>query len=259
MKGVFSFKLSMCALTSAAFLAGLLAAGLWPQWLHAQPRECALKVEPQRGDTGYRERGQHCEGMYVGLQSAPLNVQVISLVKGGLRYDLSRDRVLYVHVPTLPDQLNAGDVLLQGRGREANLNWALDAPVPVGKHLTWDLTEVVVREQLPSSRIGIAGQIQASDLDAPVYIPLLISKSVQTPAVPDSLELVVKIPGASAARWAFASSGKKHPAERLNVDGYFRIVVPPGEEGETALNIYWRPRGRPAFNEAPEHLRIYRW
>ncbi len=239
--------------------------------LAAQRQDCTLRVEPQPGRTGYRNRGYRCEGMYVGLQSAPRNVQVVSLVKGGLRYALPGapgaapgDTLLYVHVPALPASFGrAAPVLLLGRGREANLNWALDAAVPPGRHLAWNLADVVAPERLPSRRIGIAGQAGggASGSGGTVHIPLAVGRSPSAGTAPDSIEMVVKVPGAARVRWFFASNQAAAEAERLNVDGYFRIVLPPrrGPPGVELIGISWRPRGQPTWNEVPEHLRIYRW
>jgi hypothetical protein len=78
--------------------------------------------------------------------------------------------------------------------------------------------------------------------------------------------LVVRVPGASVFRWSPAT-GKVCPnagsagcrdASRLNADGYFRIILPAGPEGEAPLAIYWRPRGSQAYNEIPEQIRIFR-
>jgi hypothetical protein len=244
---------------AALVVVGLLAAGARPPRAGAQHHECLLRVQPRDGETGYHDRGQRCEGMYVGLQSAPVNVQVVSLVKGGLHYDLARDRLLYVRVPAITGLRDP--VVLRGRGRESNLNWALDASLAPGGRLVWNLTDVIVREQLSSDRIGIFGQTvehRAGFADT-VFVPLAVGGSEAPEASRDSIELIVKIPGASGLRWALDPGGEQHPSERLNVDGYFRIVVPPGRAEQVALDLYWRPRGKLAFNQTPEQLGIYRW
>ncbi len=230
--------------------------------------DCALTVKPRGDSTGYRKRGVRCEGMFVGLQSAPLKVQVVSLIKGGLRYDVARDSLLFIQVPWLPAAVNPRDtVVLQGRGREANLNWALDAFARESTSVRWELDQVIRPEGLNSERIGLVAQAHTSALRDPLFIPLGVSRDSAVRATSaDSLELVVRIPSASAVRWAFASDDKCadgvsascQEASRLNVDGYFRIKMPPGPRGEVSLAIYWRARGSPGFNEVPEHLRIFR-
>ncbi|HEX6048354.1 MAG TPA: hypothetical protein VFZ21_03775 [Gemmatimonadaceae bacterium] len=234
----------------------------------AQVRDCPLPVTARADPTGYQPRGNRCEGMFVGLHSAPLKVQVVSLVTGGLRYDLAQDTLLYIHVPPLPAKLSSvRAVVLQGRGREANLNWALDASTGLSSSLTWELSQVVRPRGITSNRIGLAAQARTSALGDPLFIPLGVSRDpTARPGTGDSLELIVRVPGASGARWAFATDTGCRGGEgagcrgavRLNVDGYFRIVIPPGPEGEATLAVFWRPRGTQKYNAVPEHLRIYR-
>jgi hypothetical protein len=246
-------------------LAGVIAVAASAR---AQGTECPLTVKPRDDTTGYKRRGDRCEGMFIGLQSAPLKVQVVSLVNGGLHYDLHNDALLYIHVPSLPANVSAGGpVVLQGRGREANLNWALDATAPVGSSLKWELTPVIIPQALTSDRIGLVALVRPSALSDPLFIPLGVTGvPAAARATRDLRELVVRVPGASGVRWSPAT-GKDCPnvvgggcreATRLNADGYFRIVVPAGPEGEAPLAIYWRPRGSQAYNEVPEQIRIFR-
>ena len=59
--------------------------------------QCDASVKPAPGEVGYKKRPYACEGMYIGLQSAPVGVQVVSLVRGALRYSKTpSDSVLYV-------------------------------------------------------------------------------------------------------------------------------------------------------------------
>jgi len=253
-----------CVLILAGVIAGVAGAAS----ALAQGSDCPLTVKPRDDTTGYRRRGDRCEGMFIGLQSAPLKVQVVSLVNGGLHYDLHNDALLYIHVPSLPANVSTGGpVVLQGRAREANLNWALDAAAPVGSSLKWELTPVIIPQALTSDRIGLVALVRPSALSDPLFIPLGVSRDAAAPPPSrDSLELVVRVPGASGVRWSPAI-GKDCPnavsascreAARLNADGYFRIVVAAGPEGEVPLAIYWRPRGSQAYNEVPEQIRIFR-
>lgn len=242
-----------------AFLAALLVGALAPAGASSQ---CALSVRPKPGDTGYRERDQRCEGMYVGLQSAPLNVQVISLVKGGLSYRLDSEiREIEVRVPAAlaNDAELEKRVLIVGRAREPNLNWALDGFASPGSPMNWKLDDVVRKEQLSSDRIGLFGETKRTDgMGGPVYIPLEVSRSAGAQAA--TIELIVRIPPAAAASWSVGTGADRKPAEPLNADGYFRIVLPatPAPE-KTRVAVYWRPRGESRMSDVPEHLRIFRW
>ena len=204
--------------------------------------------------------------MYVGLQSGSRSVQVISLVKGGLRYDLpgapgrpAGDTLLFVHVPPLPPGLGARVAVL-GSTRESNLNWALDATVAQGQALPWSLGDVIVPQQLASRRIGIVGLVgeEGAAEGEGVYVPVEVRGHAGAPAAGDSTELVIRIAVAAAVRWSTQGTSTMQNAERLNVDGYFRIMLPPALRGEQRITLRWRVRGEPGW-KTPEQLRIYRW
>jgi hypothetical protein len=206
--------------------------------------------------------------MYMGLQSGSRSVQVISLVKGGLRYDLpgapgrpAGDTLLFVHVPQLPPELGArANVAVLGSTRESNLNWALDATVAEGQALRWNLGDVIVPQRLASRRIGIVGQVGAEGAAEAegVYVPVEVRGHAGAPAPGDSTELVIRIAVAAGVRWSTQGASTMQDAERLNVDGYFRIMLPPAPQGEQRITLRWRVRGEPGW-KTPEQLRIYRW
>lgn len=252
----------------AAWLAAAVILAHVPAHELAAQYACRLKVPHRQVPTTYQPRGTHCEGMYVAEQSSPLDAQVVSLVKGGLRYDLRRDSLLHVHAPRLPKKENAGAVLLQGRARETNLNWALDGQLETGGRFTWDLTRVVRPESLASNLIGLFAESRTTALGDPLYVAVAVTRAPgEADAPDDSLELIVRLPGAAAARWTFAAHDACAPrpgegcrtATRLNADGFFRIAIPPGPAGRIALAIHWRPRGSVAFADVPQYLWIYRW
>lgn len=207
--------------------------------------------------------------MYVGLQSGSRSVQVISLVRGRLRYDLPAapdrpggDRLLLVHVPHLPPESGArAKVAVLGTTRESNLNWALDATVPEGDVLRWNLDDVIVPQRLASGRVGIAGQAgeEGAEEGGGVYVPVAVRGQAGAPVREDSTELVVRIAVAAGVRWSTPEMSTMQDAERLNVDGYFRIILPPAAaRGEQRVTLRWRVRGEPGW-KTPEQLRIYRW
>lgn len=230
----------------------------------ASAQACGLRVQPRPDDTGYRRRDSRCEGMYIGLQSGSRSVQVISLVRGGLRYELGPrgDSLLFVHVPDLPGEFGARPVVsVLGTARETNLNWALDAVVGEGRVMEWDLRDAIRPQGLASQRVGIAGEVvrEGGGGRTTVFVPLAVRRGPGAPAGADSTELVVRVPVAAAVRWSTESTGAMHDAERINVDGFFRILLPAAAaRGEQPIAISWRVRGENRWG-APEQLRIYRW
>jgi hypothetical protein len=248
--------------TLLAALAALLWAAADATAAAAQRPGCAQRLQPQPGQTGYRSRDHRCEGMYVGLQSGSRSIQVISLAKGGVRYDLAGgDTLLFVHVPELPAELGQRAVPVLGSTRETNLNWALDAAVDPRQALRWDLRDVIVPQRLASQRIGMAGQVeqQVTGGSRTVYVPVQLRRSPGATAAADSTELVVRVAVAAGVRWSTQGTDAMRDAERLNVDGYFRIMLPPAAaRGQQLVTLAWRVRGEPGW-KTPEQLRIYRW
>lgn len=251
---------------------GILAIGVIsaavPSSLPAQRYQCALRLQPWSAPTGYRLRNDRCEGMYVGLQSGEI-VQVISIVKGGLRYDLqgrsgrvAGDSVLNVYVPPLPAQYGP-TVSVRGSARESNLNWALDATLSHGHPLRWNLRDVITPEQLSSDRIGLVGaaEVGSGGRRRLVYIPVRIRRGGAAAEAPDSTEVVVKIQSAAEMGWTLRGTDVLHMAQRLNMDGYFRIMLPPtnAAPGEQTISIWWREREKSRVRDIPESVVIYRW
>lgn len=235
--------------------------------------QCDASVKPAPGAVGYQKRPYACEGMYIGLQSAPVGVQVISLVRGTLddiTKDERSDSVVYIKVRHKGPRLDP-EVRVIGRPRQANLHWALDGTVRVGSYIRWNLGTVVKPMELDSAKIGIYGlaKLHGADgtLGGPVFVPLEVTRdSGDTGA--DEMELIVRIPMASELCWSLAegkaaqkfamtpSCVRKVPP--INSDGYFRIEIPKQPPGERALAIRWRPRGAANFGD-PVHLSIHFW
>lgn len=225
----------------------------------ATAQRCALPIPGDRAPTDYRPRSDdpRCEGMYVGLQAEPLKIQPVSFVRGGLRFPAATTnaRNVIATLVALSRDLAARDLQLVGRGAESNLHWALDAELGARDRFNWNLSEVVLPVGLTPQRIGVYAVSRAGNSE-PLLVPLDVIGD-NTPAAPRrELELVIRIPGASAARWQL-DGGSQQQAEVVNTDGFFRIWIPTGESGIKRVAITWRTRGENRFTTVPELLRIY--
>lgn len=227
--------------------------------VHAQ---CALQVRPRSGETGYRKRNYACEGMYVQLQAATINIQVVSLVKGGLKLPDSA-RTVYVHIPQDLGSLR-DSVGVFGRGREANLNWALDGFARPGRPMAWNLEAVVREVEIDVSRLGVFAETRrSSGLGGPIYVPVALSDLLTPPTpgtLPTTVELVIRVPAAGTIQYRMAGGEwlPELPLRRSNGDGYFSIMLEPTQLGPTDVELRWSPSNslQPG---APESLNIFFW
>ena len=258
-------------LRAASGCAAIAFIALAPPAVGAQ---CDASVKPAPGEVGYKKRPYACEGMYIGLQSAPVGVQVVSLVRGtlGYRTEGESDSVLFVKTRHNVSKLEP-QVRVIGRARKANLHWALDGVVPVSNPLRWDLGTVVKPMKLDSTLIGIYGlarrRVVEGGVGSPVFVPLEVTRS-EHPANTASVELIVRIPAAAALCWTVRGGRNVPPLPSTpgcepsvppidgNADGYFKIVIPPQAEGEHQVLIRWRPRGAHVFSD-PVPLSVHFW
>lgn len=250
-----SWRRTLLPAACAVFLFALEAASV-----HAQ---CALQVRPRPGDTGYRKRNYACEGMYVQLQAATINIQVVSLVKGGLKLPDSASTV-YVHIPQDLGSLR-DSVGVFGRGREANLNWALDGFARPGHPMTWNLEAVVREVEIDDAeRLGVFAETRrSSGLGGPIYVPIALSDSWTRPdpgTLPPTVELVIRVPAAGTIQYRMAGGDwQPQPAlRRTNGDGYFAIMLEPARPGPMDVELRWSPTNSLQFG-APESLNIFFW
>jgi hypothetical protein len=236
--------------------------------------QCDASVKPAPGEVGYKKRPYACEGMYVGLQSAPVGVQVVSLVRGTLSYarDSRADSVLYIKARHSITHLHP-QVRVIGRARQANLHWALDGSVGASSEMRWDLGSVVKPMKLDSTKIGVYGLAARrgpDSLGGPVFVPLEVTRHRQAATTNTVVELIVRVPLAAELCWSLAQGDSAQIFARAarcesaippidgNADGYFRIPLVRPPAGDHRLAIRWRPRGSRAFGK-PVHLSIHIW
>lgn len=230
------------------------------------PRSAAGQCQDVRVDddspVAYKARDGRCEGLYTGLQSAPLNLTVVSLVKGELVDSIAvSSDVLEVMVPSehfLAElqgaELNP-DITIRGRARDANLNWALDSDPGTrdNRELAWPLSEVVNRASLRLDQLGVFGVTRREGgLGGPVYVPVEVRPtrggegSVEMSE--GGIEFVFMLPGAGKARVCTREASACEPAEELTTadgygDGYFRATFSLSDVGLAPIAVRWRPRG----------------
>jgi hypothetical protein len=134
--------------------------------LRAQVPPCASLKTPDGIATGYKARGNRCEGLYVADVSAN-NLELISLTQGDIHYRLAPGVVLQVSSPERTNLLNVRSV-----AKPPKMYYRMDATLSPGSLLKWPVEDVLLPERLDELRIGIFGWYGSGD--AKVFVPLLV-------------------------------------------------------------------------------------
>ncbi len=220
---------------------------------------CALPYEARPGSTGYQKRDYGCEGYFVQPQAASLNVEVLSLVRGGITFG-DQDRV-QLAIPRLSTGLRESATVF-GTGLVSGLNWALDGVARSDAPMTWVLSTVVRRDSLRPQNIGLmATARRQSGMGAPVFVAVEMrdpSRGAANTSAPRSTALVFRVPLAGIAEWRVAPNGVWKRAESLDGDGRFSCTLPESVRGDVEVEIRWARRGSRTFG-ATEALRLLLW
>ncbi len=220
---------------------------------------CALPYEARPGTTGYQKRDYGCEGYYVQPQAASLNVEVLSLVRGGISFG-DQDRV-QLAIPRLSAGLRESATIF-GTGLVPGLNWALDGVARPDAPMNWVLSTVVRRDSLPPQNIGLmATARRQSGMGAPVFVAVEIrdpSRGAANSSAQRTTTLVFRVPLAGIAEWRVAPGTAWKRAEALDGDGRFSCTLPESVRGEVDVEVRWARRGSRTFG-ATEALRLLLW
>lgn len=248
MRGVPSFpgRVALIGLIAFASVAVL------PSTPAAAQSQCEFDVRPAPR-LAYEPRGERCEGLYIELQSTPMNLRVVSLLRGGTLDALEADSTVSVLVVRVPADLVLGDSLrtrirVVGQPKVAGVNWALDGWAEPNSAFRWNLDEVFRRTGIPLSQVGLAGRtLRVQGIKDPVYVPLEVTGQGRAGnAASDAIHFVFHLPAAAEARVCVVAGGP--PActgtERIQsggyFDGYFQATLPPAPPGLTPVVVQWR-------------------
>jgi hypothetical protein len=247
-------------------------------WLHtpAAAQECELKVRPIDGRLGYRPRANaRCEGMYVELQSAPVALRVISLMRGTVdsaALDSARSLELHIALHTL----NLDPVVtILAQPTVAGVNWALDVrdtavAGPDRKQrlaYRWNKFEAFDGTGIALDSIGFVARTRLMrGMQDPVYVPVAVTRSNDKVTADSSIHVIFHLPGASVARLCVVRyecvSGDLQPMRSGGYyDGFFQAEIPltgttPGELLQ--IVVQWRESGN-ASEVQRDRFDLFRW
>ena len=150
--------------------------------LQAQTSVCDPHLpQPANDPSGYRLRGDRCEGIYIREVAGSSAVLLVSLTRSALDYDLKSGKDLAIdwHSPS-----NQGPIRLRGVGLRQRLYYQMDTVCPVGAtSYTWK-TGVLANLNLKPDELGLLGWVSTpvGPQTRDVYLPLGVSQGQGTSA-----------------------------------------------------------------------------
>lgn len=117
----------------------------------AQDSNCKGLPPLQDSQSGYQKRGDRCEGLYVANVGAH-SLTAMSFSLGKIRFGLNPAVKLQVSAPGQKDAVNIRAVAIPPK-----TYYRMDAGLPAGGTMVWPVRDVLMRENLSDSRIGIFG------------------------------------------------------------------------------------------------------
>jgi hypothetical protein len=115
----------------------------------AQDLKCKGLPPLQDSQSGYQKRGDRCEGLYVANVGAH-SLAAMSFSLGKIRFELNPSVQLQVSAPGQTQPVNVRAMALPPK-----TYYRMDAALPAGATLVWPVRDVLLRENLSDSRIGI--------------------------------------------------------------------------------------------------------
>ncbi|HEV2986792.1 MAG TPA: hypothetical protein VG759_00010 [Candidatus Angelobacter sp.] len=170
----------------------------YPHLSKAQERCDAVRPLPGSA-SGYQQRGNRCEGLYVtdvGSQS----LDVVSFTRGSPKFDLSAGGSLRVSASTQTSPVHIRAVAIPPR-----TYYRMDATLARGAVLVWPVGAVLLPESLSANRIGVYGWTGAENKKT--FIPVqIVPQGSEAAAVPAGPALLYVQPSfdADQVKWRWA-------------------------------------------------------
>lgn len=223
-------------------------------------------VRPTGGSVGYALRSPHprCEGMYESPVRG-VGLEIVSLLRSPLQFDIERDHALTVLAPGLPD-LNDPTVRVKAVALPLKTYYRMDAELPAGGSMQWPIGDVLKPAGLSSDRLGVFGWVSTEEDN--IFVPLTITpqggKAWQTET--RTLELIVRSAvdleqvlwrvsdgdGADpkSLQWQTASSETVYAGQAI------RLSIPEGQTGVVRIEISGKRLSSDSWVRLP--LRLFR-
>jgi hypothetical protein len=144
------------------------------QTAYSQP--CDKELTPvENSEIQYKNRGNRCEGFYSSKVSAG-SIEVVGLVKGEVHFNLAKDEMIEITSPFVKSK----SVYVRAVGIPIRTYYRMDAEIPLGKTLKWNIGDIIYPQKLSEDKIGVFGWIgQEENID--FYVPIAVATDNRKP------------------------------------------------------------------------------
>jgi hypothetical protein len=190
---VYGYRIASLRLRFLSAFAAVLCACLIPHAASPQELRCDSLARLSGSKSGYQQRGNRCEGLYVSKVGSR-SLAVMSFTLGRLRFDLTSSAPAQISAPgqTQPVHIRAVAIPLKTYYR-------MDAMLPANTTLQWPLTDVLVPEGLTESRIGIFGWKGTEENE--VLVPVRVTAQTTSTASQAPLMIIQASFDAQKVKW----------------------------------------------------------
>ena len=147
--------------------------------------------------TGYRLRGDRCEGVYVSLVGSR-SLSAMSFTLGPIRYDLKSAAPLEVSAPGQSEAIN-----VRATAIPLKTYYRMNAVLPPHAVLSWPVTDVLAPEGLSDSRVGVMGW-KGTPRDQ-VLVPVRVAAKGASASPPKPLLIIQASFDAQLVKWRWGA------------------------------------------------------
>ena len=221
---------------------------------------CDRAIRPVQSEAGYKLRTNRCEGLYVSSISAP-GLELVSLLRGKIRYDLQRQAQLVVQAPSSPS-IGSGQIHIRGVALPLKTYYRMAAVLDKSGRMNWPVGDVLLPLGLHQGSIGAFGWLETDRGD--LLVPLRVT-SEGSASTHEPIEIGVRTTTSlGQLRWRIrddSPSAKPNSWEPLKGDftagKTITISLPEGPVGVLIVEVVGQLHGNQEWVR-PLSLRVLR-
>ncbi len=224
-------RLSSIIVINILFLVGLFL----PTFTLGQKKDKSLT---------YQKRGNRSEGFYAAKVAAP-SLDIVGFTKGILYYNLYEENTIKVSTY----KVNKKKLTIHAQAIPLKTYYRMDSKIPQGDTLKWPTVDVLVKAQLPSSKIGVLGWFTQENSKTYLLLTVPTNPKIRNNHFIITLRSSTDV---EDVRWRYATI-KKHRAQKYTpwksvhkklhrAGKAIRIILPSQCKGELRIGTAARER-----------------